>query len=220
MRRQSPPSEPLAPALVSIGVPVFNGEKMLPAALKSLLGQTYEEIEVIICDNASTDRTREICRDFAAADRRVAFHESEDNRGAAWNFNRTFHLSSGEFFKWAAHDDLCAPRLVEECVKVLTEDPELIVLCHCQSDEIDPSGAFLRKLHCLTGIGGSRPSQRFEAVVLERHASIPIFGDDSGKDPEADSSHCGVCRIRLGPPVRAGSSGATSRSPRGPFLED
>ena len=162
-------------SLVSIGVPVYNGESMLAAALESVLGQTYEEIEVIVCDNASTDRTPDIAKEFAARDPRLTFYSSETNQGAAWNFNRTFHLSRGEFFKWAAHDDLCGPRLVEKCVLALSRDPGL-VLCHSKADELDSHGGFIRNLHCPTGIGRKKPSDRFESVVLERHASIPIFG--------------------------------------------
>jgi glycosyltransferase involved in cell wall biosynthesis len=162
-------------SLVSIGLPVYNGEELLPATLDSLLAQTYEEIEVIVCDNASTDRTPEIVREFAARDPRVIFHTSETNKGASWNYNRAFHLAQGEFFKWAAHDDLCAPELVEACLAGLIADPDL-VLSYSRTDEIDPDGTFLRSLRCPTGTGRRRPRDRFESVVLERHASIPIFG--------------------------------------------
>jgi len=161
--------------LVSIGLPVFNGEGMVGAALESLIGQTYEEIEIIICDNRSTDGTPEICREMAGKDPRVSFHTSEVNRGAAWNFNRAFKLARGPLFKWAAHDDLCHPRFIQECVGALMRDPG-IVLCHSRSDELDSRGAFLRHLHCPTGVNLERRSQRFGSVVLEWHASIPIFG--------------------------------------------
>ena len=94
---------------VSLGFPVYNGERYLAAALDSLLGQTFRDLEVVICDNASTDRTAELCAAYAARDARVRYHRNPTNLGAAPNFNRTFELSRGEYFKWAAHDDVCAP---------------------------------------------------------------------------------------------------------------
>lgn len=96
---------------VSVGLPVYNGEKYLPQAIKSLLAQTFAEFELIICDNASTDRTQEISRTFTKRDQRIRYHRNPNNLGAAANFNLSFRLSSGEYFKWAA-DDLCAPEFL------------------------------------------------------------------------------------------------------------
>ena len=92
--------------LVSIGMPVFNGEDYVEAALDSILTQTFTNFELIISDNASTDRTEEICNDFADSDDRIRYYRQEKNLGAAANFNRVFELSSGKYFKWAAHDAL------------------------------------------------------------------------------------------------------------------
>jgi glycosyltransferase involved in cell wall biosynthesis len=61
---------------VRIGLPAYNGERHLPAALDSLLAQTYGDFELIISDNASTDRTEEICREYAARDSRIRYHRS------------------------------------------------------------------------------------------------------------------------------------------------
>src|SRR5581483_7973034 len=117
---------------VSIGLPVYNGENYLAQAIECLLAQTFSDIELIISDNASTDGTEAIARDFAARDRRVRYVRQPLNRGAGWNFSETFRLAQGEYFKWAAHDDLCAPTFIERCVKVLDVDREL-VLCFSRS---------------------------------------------------------------------------------------
>ena len=83
--------------LVSIGLPVFNGEKSLSNALNSLLKQDYANLEIIISDNGSTDRTSQICKDFMQKDSRIKYYRSSENRGSNWNFNRVFELSSGKY---------------------------------------------------------------------------------------------------------------------------
>src|SRR5579871_3942080 len=112
---------------VSIGLPVHNGERYLREAIDSLLAQTYRDFELIISDNGSTDGTEAICRAYAAADPRIRYYREEQNRGCAWNWNRVFALARGEIFKWAAHDDVCAPRLVERCLEALDRCPEAVL---------------------------------------------------------------------------------------------
>ncbi len=92
--------------LISIGLPVFNGSNFLAEAIESVLNQTYKNFELIISDNASTDSTPEICEKFASEDGRIQYYRNEKNLGAGANYDRCFHLSSGEFFKWIAHDDI------------------------------------------------------------------------------------------------------------------
>lgn len=114
---------------VSVGLPVFNGEQFIEEALNSLLLQTFDDFELIISDNASTDKTQQICRMYAAQDQRIRYYRSEHNLGAAWNYNRVFELAVGEYFKWAAHDDICAPEYLNRCVAVLDREPR-VVLCY------------------------------------------------------------------------------------------
>ncbi|MFP3867794.1 MAG: glycosyltransferase family 2 protein [Desulfobacteraceae bacterium] len=125
---------------VSIGLPVYNGARWLKEALDSFLAQTFEDFELIISDNASTDKTPEICRAYAARDARIRYYRNEKNLGAAENYNRVFHLSTGEYFKWAADDDWCAPNCLEQCVEVLDSKPE-VVLCYTKTTVIDENGA-------------------------------------------------------------------------------
>src|SRR5512147_185345 len=121
-------SEP-AKVLVSIGLPVYNGENFLEAAVRSVLSQSLDDLQLVISDNASTDRTAEICRDYAAADPRVVYLRNETNLGAAPNYNRTFHESTGRYFKWLAHDDQMGPQYLERTVGALEARPEA-VLCN------------------------------------------------------------------------------------------
>jgi Glycosyltransferases involved in cell wall biogenesis len=124
---------------VSIGLPVFNGEKYLREAIDSILAQTFTDFELIISDNASTDRTEEICKEYEAKDPRVRYYRNELNLGAAPNYNRLVELSRGEYFKWACHDDLCAPEFLEKCVEILEQNSP-IILCYTRTLIIDENG--------------------------------------------------------------------------------
>ncbi len=115
--------------LVSIGMPVYNGERYLAGAIDSLLAQDFDDFELIISDNASTDSTGQICEQYAARDRRIRYYRNDTNLGAAKNFHRVFELSSGKYFMWAAHDDLWEPTYINECVTALEQNPEAILCC-------------------------------------------------------------------------------------------
>lgn len=125
---------------VSIGLPVFNGEKYLACALNSLLGQDFEDFELIVSDNASTDSTEAICREFATKDRRIQYHRNETNIGASRNYNRVFEVARGEFFKWASHDDICHPSLVRRCLEQFQQASASAVLIYPKADVIDEFG--------------------------------------------------------------------------------
>jgi len=124
---------------VTIGVPVYNGDRYLEEALESLLAQTYTDFELVISDNASTDRTEEICRSFAMRDPRVRYVRADVNSGGTWNFNRVVELAQGRYFRWAAHDDAVAPTYLERCVEVLDTDPRA-ALAHTRVELIDAAG--------------------------------------------------------------------------------
>ncbi len=115
--------------LVSIGMPVYNAERYLREALDSLTGQDYRSIEVIVSDNASTDATPRICEEYAARDPRIRYQRAERNLGAVWNFNRVFELARGEYFMWAAFDDLREPSYVRRCVEALESHPNAVLCC-------------------------------------------------------------------------------------------
>jgi glycosyltransferase involved in cell wall biosynthesis len=160
---------------VSVGVPVFNGEGYLAQALDSILAQTYSDFELIISDNASTDRTEEICRAYAARDRRIRYFRKEANRGAAGNFNRVFELSLGEYFKWAAHDDVCAPEFLERCVEVLDQDPS-VVLCYPRTKVIDEHGKVIQKCIVRLNTDSTKRHERFYDMIGVEHWCFQVFG--------------------------------------------
>lgn len=148
---------------LSICLPVYNGERYLRAAVESLLCQTFSDFELVIADNASTDATEAICRDFAARDERVRYHRNPRNLGAAPNFNRVIHLSRAPMLRWAAADDLWHPRAMERCVEALDAD-ESIVCCHVGTRVIDADGKAIPVYQA--GLGATRPTPG--AVPFER----------------------------------------------------
>ena len=150
---------------VSIGVPVYNGERYLQSALDSLLAQTYEDFEILISDNASTDATEEICRAAIARDRRVRYVRNDGNRGVGFNFSRLVHDTNSRYFKWAAYDDLVAPTLLERCVEVLDDTSDGVVLVFPQTRIIDAEGVVVRDHLTPLHLRERKPHERLRHLV-------------------------------------------------------
>lgn len=156
-----------AKPLVSIGMPVCNGERFIREALDSLIAQEYENFEFIISDNASTDRTQEICLEYAARDERVRYYRNETNMGPAWNFNRVFELSSGDYFMWASHDDRWDKRYLRSCLEAF-DISDGIVLAGAQCESIDPYTEeliFLDEGFSTIGLGPRERFIRYKSVI-------------------------------------------------------
>ena len=103
---------------VSLAMPVYNGDNFIEEAITSILAPDFDDFELIITDNASADRTEEICRAFAAKDDRVRYHRHEKNLGAAPNYNSGYELARGEYIKWCAHDDNISPNYVLSLIHI------------------------------------------------------------------------------------------------------
>ena len=121
-------------------MPVWNGMPYLRPALESILAQTTTDFELLISDNASSDETEDVCREFASADRRVRYVRQPDNLGAAANYNLLVDQAKGEFFKWSAADDILAPRFVADCLDALEQAGDQAVLAHVGTRWIDVAG--------------------------------------------------------------------------------
>lgn len=150
--------------LVSIGMPVYNGERFLCQSLDAIGGQTYKNFELVICDNGSTDRSAEICREYARADSRIRFLQNESNLGATRNFNRVFELSRGPYFRWAPADDVFAPDSLEHCVAILEQNRE-VVLCYPKTLLIDDKGAVIRPYDDNLNLRHHSPAERFRSAM-------------------------------------------------------
>jgi glycosyltransferase involved in cell wall biosynthesis len=124
---------------VSIGMPVYNGEKYIRQALDSLLHQTFTDFELIISDNASTDATQQICLEYAAKDGRIHYHQNEVNINGIENFNRVLNLAAGQYFMWAAYDDKWEPAFISSLEQSLNANPGA-ALAFCRFVTIDEHG--------------------------------------------------------------------------------
>jgi glycosyltransferase involved in cell wall biosynthesis len=120
-------------------MPVYNGEKYIEEAIRSNLAQTYEDFYLYIADNASMDRTEEICRDFASADKRIKYIRNKHNLGASKNYSICFEPSKSEYYRWSNADDVIDRTLIEQCIKFLDENDDY-VLAYGKTKIIDLDG--------------------------------------------------------------------------------
>jgi glycosyltransferase involved in cell wall biosynthesis len=162
---------------VTLAMPVRNGADFIESAIESLLAQTFEDLELIVTDNASTDRTAEIVRAIAARDDRVHYHLNPVNFGAAGNYNRGFELSRGQYLKWCAHDDLISPEFVERCVAALDARPDA-VLAFARTEVIDENGDHLdwHEDGFMPSLESDSAARRFGAAIRQAGTCFPIFG--------------------------------------------
>jgi glycosyltransferase involved in cell wall biosynthesis len=150
---------------LSVGLPVYNGGRYLAETLDSLLGQSFTDFELIISDNASTDGTEEICRRYAAKDPRIQYVRQPRNIGANPNHNFVLREARGEYFKWAAHDDLYGRELLDRCVAALDEHPD-VVLSHVDKAIIDEAGTVVQKFDYTLATDSSDVRERFRSLVV------------------------------------------------------
>lgn len=158
---------------LSIGLAVYNGGNFLAESIKALLGQSYQDFELIVSDNASTDDTADICRDYAKADPRIRYFRQPRNIGSAPNHNFTIHKARGELFKTASHDDLYGRDLLRLCVAALDANPE-VVLAHSWSAVIDETGTVTHVVDYPVNTSATRASERFRSMLFDG------WGDDEG----------------------------------------
>lgn len=163
------------PVSLSVGLPVYNGERYLAQAIEALLQQTYGDFELIISDNASTDASQEICERYAEADRRVRYLRKDRNEGAVGNYRTTLRLATGALFKWAAHDDVCRATFLEECIEALSREPEA-VLAYSRSASIDERGSVTGLEPARPQLGSGHPATRLREIADLNTQVTPLFG--------------------------------------------
>jgi glycosyltransferase involved in cell wall biosynthesis len=169
---------------LSIGLPVRNGEDYLAESIEALLGQSYEDFELIISDNASTDSTADICRRYGKQDSRIRYVRQSRNIGLSPNHNFVVQESRGEFFKWAAADDLYGRDLLKRCVDALDEHPD-VVLAHAWEAAIDTDGQVTQAMDYPLATDSPRAPDRFGSI---------LFGS-SGLFESSDAAVGGLIRV-------------------------
>jgi glycosyltransferase involved in cell wall biosynthesis len=169
-------NETAASVRVSIGLPVYNGENYLAETLDSVSKQSFSDFELIVCDNASSDGTQAICEAAARNDPRIRYHRNATNVGAAGNYNLAFELARGEFFKWAAHDDLLAPDYLRSCVDAFEKAPQDVILCYPRTLLIDSQGQPIRQHDDKMDFREATPHKRVGRFARSWGMCNPVFG--------------------------------------------
>jgi glycosyltransferase involved in cell wall biosynthesis len=154
-----------APRL-TIGLPVYNGKNYLAESLEALLGQSYEDFELLISDNASTDNTADICRHYARRDSRIRYIRQPRNIGLNPNHNFVIRQARGELFKMASHDDLYARDLLKRCVDALEAHPQAVI-AHCWEAMIDPAGTVTKVLDYSVAADSPQAPERFRSMLFD-----------------------------------------------------
>lgn len=161
-----------APPL-SLGLPVYNGGPYLVQALESVLGQTYGDFELVISDNASTDDTPDIAREYAARDARIRYFRQQTNIGIGNNWSFVARQARGTWLKWVSANDDYGSRLLEDCLEPLQKDPS-VVLCYGRTQLIDINGNRLDvyggDFEALSG----DPLERYRIVRERLHLGTPL----------------------------------------------
>jgi len=166
----------MRPPKLSIGLPVYNGENFLAQAVDSILAQDFRDFELIISDNGSTDRTAEMCRRYAESDPRVRYVRFETNQGGSRNFCYVSELARGEYFKWAAHDDVCAQGFFRRCVETLDAAGLEVVLVYPRTQMINEFGLPIPWNTETVECTQRRPHQRLALVLRELSVMSAQFG--------------------------------------------
>jgi glycosyltransferase involved in cell wall biosynthesis len=163
--------------LVSIGLPVRNGERTVGRAIRSVLEQDYSHLELVISDNASDDGTEQICREFARTDARVRYVRQPQSIGLIPNFYAVLHQARGAYFKWIGDDDWLAPTYVRRCAEVLDDDPLLILVttqqCHVRAGREVESASYDRD-----ELRSPRQVERFREMLRVLNGGLldPLYG--------------------------------------------
>ncbi|HEU5297043.1 MAG TPA: glycosyltransferase [Burkholderiaceae bacterium] len=156
----STPSRPV----VSVGLPVYNGERFLRSAMDSILGQSLRDIELIVSDNASTDSTAEICNEYARRDQRVRYLRQPENIGAPRNWNLVAREARGSYLKWASANDYCDPSMLESCVAALEAEPQAVV-CYGRTVLVDEATSAHRSFDGDLALLDDSPSARLTDLL-------------------------------------------------------
>jgi glycosyltransferase involved in cell wall biosynthesis len=165
--------------LVSIGLPVRNGADRIESVVKSVLNQDHENLELVICDNASTDGTEELCRGLAAQDSRIVYHRNAVNVGLHNNFVLALRLATGTFYRWVSDDDWLHPRCLSRSLDAFAADDRLLLVT-TQMSYTGPDGVTRTAPYGGTALGSNDPVTRFTEMLRLQNESYllldPLFG--------------------------------------------
>ncbi|MFO1034703.1 MAG: glycosyltransferase family 2 protein [Hyphomicrobiales bacterium] len=150
---------------IVIAVPAYNEERYIAETLQSVADQTHGDFRVLISDNASTDRTAEICAAFAARDKRFQIVVQPTNIGAGRNFEWLLRQSQSTYFMWLGAHDRIEKTFIADAKKALDENPDAS-LCFCDIQLVDQASNPVRiksggAYHLIKGSPGARYRQTY-----------------------------------------------------------
>ncbi len=111
---------------ISIGLPIYNAEKVLHRVLDSILNQTHVDFELIISDNASTDNTSSICNEYTKKDNRIKYFRQQKNKGIHYNFNFVLQNAKYDYFAWIGADDYWEKENLKENLNILVKNQNIV----------------------------------------------------------------------------------------------
>jgi glycosyltransferase involved in cell wall biosynthesis len=151
--------------LVSILMPVFNREGMVPDAIRSIQNQTFKDWELIILDDGSYDNTLEVCRSFEKKDERIRVYSNGKNLGVGETRNRLLTYVKGEYVANHDSDDISSPQRLEKELTILKEKPEVGIVSGIAA-WLDDAGLIYRQFPDLLIRGGQYPQEKSEMVKM------------------------------------------------------
>ena len=162
---------------VVIGLPVYNGQKYLGAAIESHLSQSFGDFDLVISDNGSTDATSEICENYASKDKRIKYLRSPENRGILWNHRRVFEAieSPNQYFRWAGADDIMEPGLLQAMVEVLNARPEVEAVVP-DTKNINDHDEIIGSMARTLDLQSSDVFERAHAVLVANYQHVIAYG--------------------------------------------
>jgi len=162
---------------VIVGLPVYNGQKYLGAAIESHLAQTFGDFDLVISDNGSTDATAEICSDYAKKDERVKYLRSPENRGILWNHRRVMDEigSATRYFRWAGADDVMEPTLLQTMVDVLDTRAEVVAVMP-DTKNIDDRGEVIGAASRTLDFQSPDVFQRAHDILVANYQHVIAYG--------------------------------------------
>ncbi|MBH0121132.1 glycosyltransferase family 2 protein [Rhodococcus sp. NPDC003382] len=159
--------------LVSVGLPVRNGADRIEDVVRSVLAQDHENLELVICDNASTDNTEQVCRDLRERHRRIVYHRHPVNVGVLNNYISVLGLATGTFFRWVGDDDWLAPHCISRSLAAFAADDRLVLVTH-RMDYLTPEGLIRSARYNDTALGSCDPVTRFAAFLGMLNENVPL----------------------------------------------
>ena len=162
---------------VIIGLPVYNGQKYLGAAIDSHLSQSFGDFDLVIADNGSTDATAEICAGYATQDKRIQYLRSTENRGILWNHRRVMEAiqSPKQYFRWAAADDILAPGFLAPMVALLDARTEVAAVVP-DAKNIDDKGEILGSMARTLDLQCADVYERARHVLVAEYQHVIAYG--------------------------------------------